>query len=278
MRQANNPSGSFHHKKGLQDEKDADRLDAEADALERGVSAPEAPAPAKKAAPSRTGTSPVGGTKSEAPEIPNTWGGRRSEIHFHRDGVIGLELGRMGEDRLMDVDGEPLSNVLGKLATRGVMGQISQDQIVDELRRIEARLPAGSKGRQGVAKMIQDLDAPKRAPLDLPEGTPAPLQKLMQQLSEIPLARGGDRVGDHRGFSEMDALVEIAQDTTRPEGPRRWRHMESEIRRKILNHRHESMEGKFDIDRVVREAMEELERMVEEARKGATPGFSLVQY
>jgi hypothetical protein len=236
--------------------------------------------PAKKAAPSapaapspsRTGTSGVTGERSTAPEIENTWGGVPGEIHFHRDGVIGQELRQMGDDRLMDVNGEPLSNVVGKLATRAVMGQISQDQLVDQLRRLGARLPAGSKARRGVDEMVQSIGTPERSALDLPEGTPAPLHKLMQRLSEVPLARGtSTRRGDSRDFSEMDELVEIANDRTRPEGPRRLRHMASEIRRRLLNKRHESMEGKFDIDRAVREAMDELEEMVQRAQAGAPP-------
>jgi hypothetical protein len=266
MRQANNPPGSFHHNKGLQDEKDADRLDAEADALERG-SAPEAPtkkAPAKKAAPSAPAP-----RMSQAPILPNSWGGRLSEIHFHQDGIIGGTIRGLGEDKSLDVDGEPLANALGRLATRAVTGEISQQQMIQAMKQLVGRFPEGSDVRKRLDRMVEELDAPEQPPLPLPEGTPDPIRDLMQALSQVPLARRRDL--SRGGFNEMEALQEIAQDTTRPEGPRRWRHMESEIRRKLLNHRHESQEGKFEIDRAIQEAMRQLKDMVESART-ASPG------
>jgi hypothetical protein len=219
--------------------------------------APEVPA--KKAVPGRPAP-----RMSQAAILPNSWGGRLTEIHFHEDGIVGGAIRGLGEDKGLDVDGEPLANALGRLATRAVTGEISQQQMIQNMKQLVGRFPEDSNVRKRLDRMVAELDAPERPPLDLPEGTPAPIQQLMQALSRVPLARKPDRGRDN--FNEMDALQEIAQDTTRPEGPRRWRHMESEIRRKLLNHRHESQEGKFEIDRAITEAMRQLTDMVDSAR------------
>ena len=58
MRLGNNKPGSFHHNKGLQDIKDADRMDAEADALEKAAAPVKA---AKKAAPAKAAKAAVPG-------------------------------------------------------------------------------------------------------------------------------------------------------------------------------------------------------------------------
>lgn len=238
--------------------------------------------PAKKAAPakaapspSRTGTSPVGGTKSTKPLIENTWGGVPGEVHFHNDGIIGQELGQMGDDRSLDVDGEPLANVVGKLATDAVMGRISQDQLIRRLKALAERLPEGSAGRRRVESMAKQLDAPERAPLDLPDGTPGPVTNLMQKLSEIPLARGTDNLRQRRDTNEMDTLRDLAaqaQERYPGNEMRQANWLSDQVRQKILNQRHESEEGKFQIDRAVRAAMEELDRLVAQLREGpSTP-------
>jgi hypothetical protein len=204
------------------------------------------------------------GTKSTTPEIRNDWGmlGTGGEVEFHDDGVIGQRLRSMGEDRLIDVDGEPLSNVVGKLATRAVRGQISQDQLIDELERLMRRLPEGSKARQGVANMISDLDAPGRATPDIPAGTPAPLRKLMQDLLRIPVARGKvDRPGFHRdqSDSEVDKLLRIMQDFQ--EGRTGGLRLVSSLLDMRRSLPHESVEGRFEADRAIRQAHEALDKM-----------------
>lgn len=288
MRQANNPPGSFHHNKGLQGEKDADRLDAEADALER-AGAPTPPAPvkkaAKKAAPKKTApkkvAEPTGPKMSDKPILENHWGTGTGEISFHRDGIIGDGIRRMGEDQKLEVDDDALGNVLGRLATRAQRGQISQEQLVEELKRLSARLPAGSKARQEVERMASDLDAPDRGPLDLPDSTPGPVTDLMRELSKIPLARGGNKRRMGRdGFNEMEAVQDVVKEAMDryPEGEgdatvrqmRILRRIQDQLRIKVHNHRHESEEGKAEIDRAIVRAMQELERMVEEMRKART--------
>jgi len=95
----------------------------------------------------------------------------------------------------------------------------------------------------------------------------------MERLSEIPLARGGSERVTRGGYNEMDTvqdLVRKAQERYPEDTPiaemSRLRWLGRELRREVLNHRHESEEGKFDIDRAVREAMDELERLVESMR------------
>ena len=241
----------------------------------------EAPVKAiKKVAPAKK-TAPQGPKMSDKPIIKNTWGTPGGEVSFHADGAIGSGLRRMGDDQRLDVNGEPLANVLGKLATRAVRGEITQDQLIQELKRLGERLPAGSKARREVEGMVKELDAPKAKPLDLPDGTPGPVTQLMRELGDIPLV-SGNRASGRRGddYNEMTELQRIARESMDryPEGEgapevrqmRIMRHMENEIRRRVLNHRHESQEGKFQIDQAVQRAMRELERMVEELRKART--------
>lgn len=240
--------------------------------------APEAPA---KKAPLAKKAVPEAPKMSEKPLLENHWGTPGGEVNFHRDGIIGQGIRDMGIDaRATDENGEPLGDTLGKLATRAQRGQISQEQLIQELKRLGAKLPAGSNARARVERMAQDLDAPKRAPLDLPDGTPKPITDLMRELSEIPLARGGGRRIGRGNFNEMDTLQGLVKQVNEryPEGEgapelrqmRIMRWLRDQLREKIHNHRHESEEGKAQIDRAVLGAMKELERLVEEMRKART--------
>lgn len=226
--------------------------------------APAAPAVPSAPSPSRTGTSPVGGTKSTAPELKNDWGklGTGGDVEFHDDGVVGSGLRSMGEDRLLDVDGEPLSNVVGKLATRAIRGQISQEQLLDNLRRLEQRLPEGSRARRGVASMIEGIDAPKRAMPDLPEGTLAPFRTAMEGLLKIPLTREAvNRPGFHRSRedSEVDKLLKMIQEFQ--EGRTGGLRMIMDIQDMRNNLPHESQEGRFEADRVLRQLHDALQAL-----------------
>lgn len=226
--------------------------------------------PAKKAAPSApeapSARGVVSGARSTAPEIHNDWGmlGTGGPVEFHSDGVIGTGLEDMGQDRLMDVNGEPLSNVVGKLATRAVRGDISQDQLIEELKRLEQRLPEGSAARRGVTGMVRELDAPKRS-VSLPDGTPGPLRTLMDELLKIPVARGAvDRPGFHRSQedSEVDKLLKIAQDFQG--GRLRGLRLIAGLRDIQLNLPHESQEGRFQASRAISQAIRELEKLWED--------------
>jgi hypothetical protein len=210
---------------------------------------------------------PEPGAKSTTPEIKNDWGmlGTGGPVEFHDDGVIGTQLQRMRDDRLIDVDGEPLSNVVGKLATRAVRGQISQQQLIDELKRLEQRLPQGSPARRGVANMIRDLDAPQRAMPDLPEGTLAPLRTLVQDLLKIPLAREAvDRPGFHRSRedSEVDKVLRLLEDFR--EGRIGGLRFIGEFQNVRLNLPHESQEGRFEADRAIGKAVKALQALYDD--------------
>lgn len=234
-------------------------------------SAPEAPSnvtPLPSARATKVTQAPTGSRMSDKPIIENTWGDfGQGEIGFHGDGIIGMGLQTMGDDQRLEVDGDALANVIGRLATRAARGQISQEQLIDQLRRLGQRLPADSTARRRVERMVTQLDAPPRAPLTLPEGTPAPLRELMDDLSKIPLARGTSRRTGGGDFNEMDTLREIVAEAAKnPSANRqlRARRLIELLQRRLLNHRHESMEGKAEIDRVIRKAMEALARMARE--------------
>ena len=229
--------------------------------------------PAKKAAPSapspsRTGTSPVGGTKSQAPEIPNRWGamGTGGEVEFHPDGVVGNGIKDLGEDRLIDVDGEPLSTKLGRLVTRMNHGEISMDQLIDELNRLAQRLPEGSKARRIVQQMGPALDAPK-VKIDIPEGTPEVLSKLARAMADNPLARGAvDRPGFSRDAenSELAKVMKMIEDFNagRLSGLRMIGELQS-IRSGVP---HEANEGNAPILRALAEAAQMVRAIMEDPK------------
>src|SRR5690606_36048785 len=110
---------------------------------------PEAASRRTPTSTSRGGTSdgsgaPVDGRPSNKPIARNAWGvgsAHTNEIAYHDDGAIGSAIKNMGDDARMDVDGEPLANVLGRLATDAVAGRKTTQEMVDAVKRIRDRLP-----------------------------------------------------------------------------------------------------------------------------------------
>lgn len=209
------------------------------------------------------------GRFSEKPKLPNTYEDRTvSPVFFHDDGPVGQAIKRMGADARLDVDGDSLENTVGKLATRSARGEISAQQAVDDLKRIHARLPAGP-GKSAIKGALDQIDAPEQGPLPLPAGTPAPMAELMEMFSGMPLARASRR-GDQ--LSLMAELQKIAQELANGErlrgGP------EEALRQRLWNTYHESYEaeGKFEIDRAVMRAVEQLEELRREAAKARRGG------
>jgi hypothetical protein len=196
---------------------------------------------------------------SDKPLIPNTWGTGGGPVHFHESGAIGRALRFMGDEKRLDVGGEPLANVLGRIATDGVSGRKTTQQVLDSLKEVNAKLPKGSEARKELTNTIEDLDAPPRH-IQLPETTPAPLQKLMDTFSTIPLARRTHNrtTGKAESRNEMDELKQIVDDFAagKISGFRMIKNVNQ-----IQNRRHESQEGRMEIDRAVREAVKELEAM-----------------
>jgi hypothetical protein len=242
--------------------------------------APVAPAAPSAPSPSRTGTSPVGGTKSQAPEIPNRWGamGTGGEVEYHPDGVVGNGIRDLGEDRLIDVDGEPLSTKLGRLVTRMNHGEISMDQLVDELNRLAKRLPEGSRARRIVEQMGPTLDAPK-VQLDIPDGTPDVLSNLARAMADNPLARGAV---DRPGFSRDAENSELAKVMKMIEDFHAGRLSGTGMTRELFRIRegvpHEANEGNAPILRALAEAAQMIKAIMDDpktrdllARRTPTP-------
>lgn len=204
----------------------------------------------KRDQPSKLSTKPI---------LENTWGGRRSEIHFHADGAIGMGLrGLKEDDRRLEVNGDALENVIGRIATDLVTGQITGDEQIDRLRDIAAGLPDGP-AKRAVSRMVSDLDAPRREAIKVPDAGQytGVLQELMNKLLQIPLARGGSRA-NRQDFNEVDLLLDHIKELRTTRAPSI---LAEDLRRKLWNKRHESMEGKLAIDRAIEAAIKEMEDM-----------------
>jgi hypothetical protein len=196
--------------------------------------------------------SPVTGERSDRPLTENQWGRTPSiatSVNFHDDGEIGEAIKRMGADALMDVDGRPLGDVLGMLATDAVSGRSTSQEVLDKLKVLRERLPEGSAARRQLDMAIMSLDAPDTPVPDVPEGTPEPLRQLMEDLHAVPLVRRDP--GPEEG-ELVDILAQVAA------GRLSGRRLAAAVLR-LRNRRHESVEGKFDIDRAVDRAVAALE-------------------
>src|SRR4051812_8803454 len=105
-------------------------------ATEQASAEPEMPAVAEKLVV----TAPVSGQMSAAPLLPNDWGDpTKKDINFHDDGEIGSAIKAMGEDARMDVDGEPVANVLGRLATDITTGRRTAADGVEAYKELRDR-------------------------------------------------------------------------------------------------------------------------------------------
>jgi hypothetical protein len=235
------------------------------------VAAPAVKKVAKAAVPAEVAPSGIqAGKLSTKPEEPNNWGGVGPGVHYHADGAIGQAVKGLGVEKALDVDGDRLDNVLGHIATDMVRGRKTMQEGIDALKKLRDRLPEGTVARRQVDRAIQDMDKPSRAPIKMPDGTPKSMVDLMEKLSTIPLARQGRRA-DGENSSEMDRLAEIAQKLA--DGKLTMLGTDSEIG-KLQNRRHESQEGKFELDRALREAQPKILEELKERRKAgasATP-------
>jgi hypothetical protein len=234
----------------------------------QGGRAADKPAPKPAATPTASGQSgkggPVDGSPSDKPIARNAWGtgsAAGNEIAYHDDGAIGTAIKDMGADARMNVDGQPLANVLGKLATDGVAGRKSTQEMVDAIKNVRDRLPAGSAARRELDRAIGRMDAPTTAPPKIPDGALPPLAKLAQDLHKIPTVRNDP---DTELKPLLDLLDRFSQGRT---GGRR---VLNEVRA-LANKRHESLEGKAEIDRLVTRALQELERMQQADRTALHP-------
>lgn len=197
---------------------------------------------------------PVSGWPSDKPLLPNEWGrfpGPDTPIAYHDDGEIGSALKFMpGREARMEVDGEPLANVLGRLATDVRMGRKTPQEGVDAYKELRDRLPEASQARFRLDMAIRRIDAPATPPPVLPKGTPEPLRQLAADLNEIPLARAQPK--------ELDKIRGVAEDLAA--GRPVWVEQEVEW---LHNTRHESQgdAGKFQIDAAVTRAVKALDAL-----------------
>jgi hypothetical protein len=204
--------------------------------------------------PTEPPAEPVSGElNTGVPLDVNGWGfDMQRPTAYHPDGPIGTALFHMGADARIDIDGQPLANVLGRAATDVVMGRRTTQQGIDTYRRIRDRLPAGSEARTWLTDAIGEMDAPPATPPALPAEVPEPVHTLMRRLYDVPLAR---REGDRR---EIDALNDIVGQfmTGRIGGGR----FANAVEQRVWNRRHESFgdSGKCEIDDAVQRCVTEL--------------------
>lgn len=209
------------------------------------------PGPAGKAAP----PAPVSGRMSGKPLTANRWGSFAPAdypVNFHKDGAIGRAIDRMGRDARLDIDGEPLADVLGRAATDAVTGRASSQHVLDRVKQLRDRLPERGAARRELDMAISELDAPATPVPPVPDGTPEPLRQLMTDLHAVPLVRRDPG-------KEQARLTRILDDFAAGRGG--GLRMLMEIRQNLLNCRHESTEGKFEIDRAVQRALDSLEAL-----------------
>jgi hypothetical protein len=241
---------------------------ADAEAILHGWKARPAPGPRETAGTPATpaaraagapGTGPrsaqVSGQLSSRPPVPNRWGTFASAdypVNFHEDGMIGLAIRRMGPDRRrLDVDGEPLADVLGRAATDAVVGRATSQQVLDRVKQLRDRLPHGAAARRELDDAISKLDAPSTPPPPVPAGTPGPLRQLMTDLHAVPSVRCDPS-------REQEALTRTLGDWA--QGKLSGARLIHAVRT-LRNQRHESVEGKFEIDRAVNRALQALDDM-----------------
>lgn len=214
-----------------------------------------------------TSGAPVSGRPSDTPIAPNRWGvgsAAGNEIAYHDDGAIGTAIKRMGQDARMDIDGEPLANVLGRLATDAVAGRRTTQEMLDEIKRLRDRLPAGSAARRELDGAILQMDAPNTPPPQIPPGTLAPLRQLAEALHQVPAVRRDPSL-------ELEPLMRLIDDFAA--GRTGGRRILNQVRA-LANKRHESLEGKAEIDRLVMNALRQLEQMQQADRRALYPPTS----
>lgn len=194
-------------------------------------------------------------TMSDKPLAENGWDSmnRNAPVYYHDDGPIGVAISRMGNEARLDVDGEPLANVLGGIATDVVYRRRSPAEGLSAVKELRDGLPNGSQARSWLDWAIKDMDAPEQSAPAVPDATPEPIVTLIAELNEIPIARK-DRT------KELDPLVELANDFA--EGRTQGSRMIDRVR-ELRNRRHESFGdcGKFTIDDAVDRAVTALENM-----------------
>jgi hypothetical protein len=187
--------------------------------------------------------------KSSAPKMANSWGrpgNRQTEVLYHGDSGVGRAINALGEDQDIEVDGDRLDNVLGKLARENIDGSITQQEMIDRLQALSNRFPQNSVPRRVIDNLADEMDTPDRS-LDLPDNLPDPLRQLAENFSKTPLARK-EREGKQ---SDLEKLGELINDWQAGRvTPARLSSRVDALR----GNRHESEDGYFDILRALDQA------------------------
>jgi hypothetical protein len=212
--------------------------------------------------------SPITGELSSKPVLENTWGDllNNSPVHYHDDGPVGTAVKYMGPDARMDVDGEPLANVVGRIATDVVRRKTKAQQAVDDLKELRDRLPENSRAKRCLSQAVREMDGPDTPVPQVPDGTPEPLRDLVRTLHAVPIVR-------REPEREMQPLLDICGRVAA--GDRRTIGLLDDEVKRLRNKRHESLgdAGKFEIDDAVNDTvmtLKEQERQRREQKRAAT--------
>ncbi|GAB2869610.1 hypothetical protein [Lentzea nigeriaca] len=213
---------------------------------------------------------PVTGEPSNTPLQKNTWGDILSDspVHYHDDGPIGTAVKYMGADARMEVDGEPLANVVGRLATNVVRRETTAQRAVDDLKQLRDRLPEGSRAKMCLSQAIREMDGPDTPAPQVPDGTPEPLRDLVRKLHAVPLVR-------REPEREMQPLLQLCERAAA--GDKRTMNLLDDEVKRLRNKRHESLgdSGKFEIDDAIDHTiatLKEQERQRRRERNAASAG------
>ncbi|MFL6119457.1 hypothetical protein, partial [Actinophytocola sp.] len=202
----------------------------------------DVPAPA-------AGPSVVSGQPSPKPLLENKWGefAPHAPVAYHDDGPIGIAVHAMAADAHMDIDGEPLANLLGRLATDVVMGRRTAQDGLDTIKALVGRLPHTSRAYAALERAVQDLDTPDTPRPELPDTTPEPLRRLVDALHAVPIVRA-------EPDTELIPLLTVLDQFA--DGEISGIRLIDAVKR-LANRRHESFGdvGKFEIDRAIRAAV-----------------------
>ncbi len=210
----------------------------------------------RRATPVDPAADVVAGHRSAAPELPNGWGTGAGNVCFHDHGATGRGLQEMGSGRFVDVDGEPLANHAGRIATRVVRGQITPDEGFQEMRKLRDRTPDGSAARRGMDAIVESMGCPQTPPPPVPDAVPEPVRNLVRDLHEqFPIVRRDGR--------ETRKLVDICNDwlagDRRSVGLGLGQRLNTEVRG--AHHESDGDRGALAIAKRVTRCVEELEEL-----------------
>ncbi|MDX8048506.1 hypothetical protein SK571_03860 [Lentzea sp. BCCO 10_0798] len=210
---------------------------------------------------------PVTGALSDKPLLDNTWGAPldKSPVHYHDDGPVGTAVKYMGQDAQMDIDGEPLANVVGRLATNVVRRKTTAQQAVNDLKELRDRLPEGSRAHRCLSTAIRDMDGPDTPVPQVPPGTPEPLKELVGKLHAVPMVR-------QEPEREIQPLLKLCERAAAGD----TRFLDAEVKR-LGRKRHESLGdcGKFEIQDAVDEAVKAMREQERQQRITAAGGHTV---